>query len=80
MLPNLQGDKGVGSPSSTQRQAQGWPLPLGLDQRTEDFRDWLRSLLWELSHVLAQVSCVALSGPTQASAPDLQLSGLRGCV
>eukprot|EP00891_Asterochloris_glomerata_P007033 jgi/Astpho2/7033/Aster-x1415 len=42
------------SPSASPPELHGWPLPAGLDQKVEDFREWLRSLLWELSHLLAQ--------------------------
>ena len=43
------------SPSASQPELHGWPLPAGLDRQVEDIREWLRSLLWELSHLLAQV-------------------------
>ena len=48
------------SPSASQPELHGWPLPAGLDQTVEDFREWLRSLLWELSHLLAQVGSNSL--------------------
>ena len=78
------------SPSASQPELHGWPLPAGLDKKVEDFREWLRSLLWELSHLLAQVGSNSLQAVLTSTeiewhahdavgAPELLISKTESC-